>query len=133
MKRILSLIMALILLMSLCSCNRYTSSYKAVGLVRSHTSHSCETSFYSLEGQLVFKIEKSESGTEGDISYSVQVDEGEIYLYYDIYDVKEELTHVKAGEFVTSRGGYVEGGHTVYIIIEAPQKSRGKISVELDS
>lgn len=124
--------MVLILLISLCSCNKYTSSYKALGLVKNQTSHSCEARFYSLKGQLVFKIEKSESGKEGDISYSVQVDEGEIYLHYDIFDVKQELAHVQAGESVTNRGGYVEGGHTVYIIIEATQKTKGKVSVELD-
>jgi hypothetical protein len=125
--------MALILLVSLCSCSEYVSSYQALGLVRSQTSHSCEASFRSLKGKLVFKIKKPGSGTEGDIGYSVQVDEGELYLYYDMNGVKEELAHVKAGESVTSRGGYVEGGHTVYIIIEAAQKSKGKISVELDS
>ena len=133
MKKFLSLTMILILLVSLCSCDKYINSYSAVGLVRSQTSHSCKASFHSLDGQLVFKIEKSDDGKEGDISYSVQLDEGEIHLYYDIYDSKQELAHVKAGESVTTKGGYVEGGRTVYIIIEATKKAKGKISVELDA
>ena len=132
MKRLLSLIMTFALLISLFSCGKYTSSYRAIGLVRSNTSHSCEASFYSLEGELVFKIKKTDSNQEGDIAYSVEVEEGEIRLYYDIFGVKEELAHVKAGEAVSQRGGYVEAGHTVYIIIEATQKSRGNISVELN-
>ncbi len=133
MKKIISCIMMLSLLITLCSCSKYTSSYKAIGLVRSNTSHSCEASFHSLEGQLVFKIKKSDSGTaEGDISYSIQVDEGEIRLYYDIYGTKEELVQVKTGASVDGNGGYVESGKPVYIIIEASEKTKGKISVELD-
>ena len=131
MKKFISWVMMLSFLITLCSCNKYTSSYKAIGLVRKQTSHSCDASFHSLEGQLVFKIKKSASG-EGDISYSVQVDEGEIRLYYDIYGAKEELAQVKAGESVDDYGGYVESGKSVYIIIEASEKTKGKISVELD-
>lgn len=133
MKRILSAVILISLLISLCSCDKYTNSFHAIGLVRSNTSHSCETSFLSLKGQLAFKIRKTEAGAEGDISYSIAVDEGEIHLYYDIYGVKEQLAEVKAGESIDSRGGYVEGGKTVYIIIEATEKSRGKVSVELDN
>ncbi len=118
-------------LLSLCSCDKYVSSYSAIGLVRSNTSHSCEASFLSLEGELVFKIKSSGSG-EGDIQFSVRAEEGEIHLYYDIYGTKTELAHVKAGENLSDRGGYVEGGKTVYIIIEAAKGSRGKVSVELD-
>jgi len=132
MRKILSVFLMLLLLITFCSCGRYVSSYKAIGLVKNQTLHSCEASFLSLKGQLVFKIRKSDKGKEGDIGYSVQVDEGEIKLYYDIYDTKQELDHVKAGESVDKRGGYVEGGKWVYIIIEATEKTRGRISVELD-
>ena len=132
MKRMLIFVLALTLLVSFCSCDIYTSSYRAIGLVRSQTAHSCQTSFFSLDGRLVFRVKKSGKGTEGDIGYSVQVDEGELYLYYAVHGTKTELANVKAGESVTSRGGYVEGGHAVYIIIETAQKSKGKVSVELD-
>ena len=133
MKKILSVVLMLAMLLLLCSCDRYVSSYKAVGLVRINDSHSCEVSFYSLEGQLVYKLKKSQSGAEGDISYSLEVEEGEVTVYYDIYDVKEELAHASAGETTQGRGGYVEGGHTVYIIIEAKAGARGKVTVELDN
>ncbi|MBE6700002.1 MAG: hypothetical protein E7584_07195 [Ruminococcaceae bacterium] len=132
MKKFLLWMLILSLTLSLCSCSKYFNSFIALGLVRNQTSHSCNASFFSLNGQLVFKLKKSGTGTEGDISYSIQVDEGELYLYYDIYGTKEELAHVTAGETLTSSGGYVEGEHTVYIIIEAPQKTKGKISVELN-
>lgn len=132
MKRLLSVILLLSLLFSLCSCDGYVSSYRAVGLVRSNTSHSCEASFLSLNGELVFKIRKSDKGSEGDVSFSVSVEEGEVHLYYDAFGVKEELAHVKSGESVESTGGYVEGGMRVYIIIEASGDAHGKVSVELD-
>ena len=137
MKRIISATLAAVLLLSLMltlgSCGRYISSYKALGLVRSNTSHSCKASFKSLEGELVFKIKKTEVGTEGSIKYSVTVEEGEINLYYDIFGVKEKLATVKAGESVEDVGGYVEGGYQVYIIIEAAEKTRGSVFVELDN
>ena len=132
MKRFISFMMILSLLFLLCSCGKYTSSYKAIGLVKNQTSHSCEASFHALEGQLVFKIKQSNAGTDGDISYCVQVDKGEIYLYYDSCGVKEELVHVKAGESIENSGGYVTNGESVYIIIEATEKAKGKISIELD-
>ena len=132
MKKFLSLLLALCTLIGVCGCGKYTSSYMALGLFKTQTSHSCKASFQSLKGQLVFKLKKTESGTEGDISYSIQVEEGEIRLYYDMYGTKEELISVKAGESVEGRGGYVEGGKTIYILIEATEKAKGKIEVELD-
>ena len=132
MKRFISFMMMLSVLFLLCACGKYTSSYKAIGLVRNQTSHSCEARFHSLEGQLVFKIKQSNAGTDGDISYFIQVDEGEIYLYYDTCGVKEELVRAKAGESIENSGGYVTNGEPVYIIIEATEKAKGKISVELD-
>ena len=133
MKKTLAWILLFSLLLTLCACGQYVSSYSAIGLVRSQTSHSCETSFLSLEGQLVFNIKKSASDeAEGDISYSITVEDGEVRLYYDIYGVKEELAHVKAGESVEACGGYVEGGKPVYIIIEGSGNAHGKVSVELD-
>ena len=128
MKKLLACVLLVSLLLMLCSC----TGYRAIGLVRIETSHGFETSFLSLDGQLQFKVKKTDRGTEGEISYSVQVDEGELRLYYETNGVKQELVTVKAGESVTDKGGYVEGGRTVYVIIEA-DNARGKVSVELDN
>ena len=133
MKRVITLLTLFALLFTLSSCGRYVSSYMAVGLVRSQTSHSCKASFLSLEGRLVYKLKKTDDGNEGNISYTVEVDEGEVTIYYDIYGIEEELVRVKSGESASDKGGYIEGGKTVYIIIEADEKSRGKVSVELNS
>ena len=133
MKKLVSIALTIILLISLCSCDKYTSSFRAVGLVKTNTSHSFETSFYSLDGQLVFKVKKSGKGEEGSIHISAEVEEGEIYVYYDIYGVKEELAHLSAGESVDENRGYVESGKRVYIIIETVGSARGKVSCELDN
>ena len=131
MKRFSAFILLLSLLASLCACGKYVSSYSAIGLVRSNTSHSCRASFHKLDGELTFKIKKTDTDGEGDISYTVSADKGEIRLYYDIYGTKEKLAQVKAGESVTSRGGYIESGKEVYIIIEATDAG-GKVTVELN-
>ena len=131
MKKIIAIIVVLSLLLTFSSCDEYVSSYKALMLVRSNTSHSCNVSFSSLDGSLVFKLKKSDIG-EGNISFSINVEEGELYLYYDAYGIKEELAHVEDGESLTDVGGYVEGGDKIYIIIEAKKCKKGKISVELD-
>ena len=113
------------------SC-KYTSSYKAIALVRTQTSHSCRVSFSSLDGTLVFKLKKADSKSDGDISYSLKITSGEIKLYYDIYGTKEQLAHIKGDESIDDFGGYIEGGKVVYIIIEAIKGTEGEVFVELD-
>jgi len=133
MKKIVTFILALTILFSLCSCDKHVSSYKALGLVRNNTRDSCYASFLSLEGKLVFKLNKSDStGAEGDISYSVKVDAGEVSVYYDVYGNVEQLALVSAGESAEDRGGYVEAGQTVYIIIEAKDGAKGSVTVKLN-
>jgi hypothetical protein len=131
MKKLLSLVMTLSLLICLSSCGKYTNSYKAIGLVRSQGANSCKANFYSLEGRLVFKIKSPSSASEYEISYSANTEKGGLRIYYDIYGTKEELAHVKAGESVDAKGGYVEGGKTVYIIIEAAEGARGKFTASI--
>ena len=131
MKKILFLTIVLLLSILLSSC-KYISSYKAIALVRTQTSHSCKVSFSSLDGTLVFKLKKTDSKADGNIRYSLKVTNGEIKLYYDIYGTKEQLAYVKAGESIDDFGGYIEGGKVVYIIIEAIKGTEGEVFVELD-
>ena len=131
MKKLLLLIISLSMLLSLCSCGKYVSSYSAVGLTKTQTQHSCKLSFLSLDGQVVFQLKKTDSA-EGEISYSVSVSEGEVSVYYDISDEKAELVKVKSGETKNGKGGYVESGKNVYIIIEA-KDAKGEVSIDLNS
>ena len=129
--KVASLMMSFFMLITLSSCDGYVNYYKAIGLVKMQTSHSIELSFYSLEGGMSFKLKKTDSNAESDIKYSIQLDKGEIKLYYDdSYGTKEELAYVTAGESISDSGGYIEGGRMVRIIIEAKEDARGKIKVE---
>lgn len=133
MKRCVAICLLFCCLFMFCSCENYVSSYKAVGLVKSKTSHSVRVQFHSLEGSLVFTLQKSGKGTEGNIQYAIECEEGELHLYYvTTSGVKEELATANAGESLESVGGYVEGGKRVKVIIEAQEKTKGKVSVELD-
>lgn len=131
-KRISSLFLSFALLFSLGSC-KYVSSYKAIGLVRIQTNHSMEASFYSLEGQLVYKLKKTDNKNDGQISYYIEVEQGDIIIYYDIYSVKEKLVEVNSNQSVNDKGGYIESGKSVYIIIEAKNSARGKVKIELNN
>ena len=132
MKKIISVITSILLLLSLCSCGEYVSSYSAIGLVKSQTSHSCHAEFISLKGQLVFKLKKSDRGESGHILYTVKVEEGEINLYYDTDGEKVLLENATSGEFITEGNGNIVGGQPVYIIIETVGRAKGSVYVELD-
>jgi hypothetical protein len=131
MKRIISVFLMLGLIFSLCSCGRYVSSYSAIGLVKSQKLHSCEASFYSLKGRLVFNIKAPSYDMPCRLEYIAEADKGELAVYYDRDGTKELLTKVRAGERTNDSSISIVGVKTVYIIVEAAEKAGGKISVKL--
>ena len=112
-KRALALVLAVLLLLSLAGCG-YASHYSAVGFVHSNEARSAYMSFWSFEGRMVFKLKSS---GEGDLTYSVKLEEGNAKVYYDSRGTKAELCSVSGGDAAASHGGYVEAG-TVYVIVE---------------
>ena len=131
MKRILLLVLCIALLFSFTSCN-YVSSYKALMFVRSEMGDHATISFSRLEGTYVMKLRMKGEGQEGDIHCKASLTEGEINVYYDVFGVKELLFNLKAGESIDERRGYIESGHTVYIIVETVTPAKeGKISIDL--
>ena len=84
-----------------------------------------------LNGTYVFKLKKSE-GADGDLSYKASLEKGEMTVYYDSLGTKEPLFTVKSGESVDSRGGYVNQGTRVYVIIEA-RDAEGSLEVRLNN
>lgn len=126
-----AILAAIIMLFSLASCgDKYISSYSALMLVRNQAGESCEARFGRLDGQLVFKL-NMKSRSESDIRYTASLEEGSLSVYYDIFDSKESLFEISAGQEISSSGGYVEGGRTVYIIIEAEDGARGSVSISI--
>lgn len=129
MKKIFNFIILIILIISLTSCSpKYISSYRALLLQSESKDNYCKATFNLLNGTLVFKV-KNTKVSEGNISYYGNLEKGEVNVYYDIYGVKEYLFTVNGKEEVESKGGYIEKGNYVYIIIEATD-ARGKIEIE---
>ena len=114
MKRLLSLISSMIVLLLLAGCAKYSSSYNAVGFAHSNSSASAVMSFHSFDGTIVFKLK---SHGEGDLKYAAKLESGNVTVYYDYNGTKSELFSIGSGEKMDSHGGYVESG-TVYVIVE---------------
>lgn len=130
MKRIICILLILVMLFSFTACSPYISSYSALGLVRSSFGGECSASFLKLDGRLVFEL-RAPDGGEGDIKYTASLEAGDLSVYYDIYGTLEPLFSVSEGEEVDARGGYIEGGKSVSIVIDA-KGARGNIAVSLE-
>ena len=129
MKKALSFIVAALMILSLAGCSKYSSKYKAVGFVHSNESMSAFMSFYSFDGQMVFKLK---SAGEGDLKYSAKLESGNATVYYDYLGTKSELFSISSGDETDSHGGYIETG-TVYIIVETNGECRnGQFQFSLD-
>ncbi len=135
MKKIISLILMLSSLITFTACSPYVSKYSATMLERSNTGEGCRASWSTLQGTLVLNTEKPGSG-EGAIRYTASIEEGEMTVYYNIPifgDTKTELFKISGGESVDSRGGYIEGGNKLYIIIETAGKTKdGNLKISFD-
>ena len=129
MKRLCLLSLALVMLLSLTGCGKHSSSYMAVGLVRTNGSHSAQMSFYSLDGKMVFKMKSS---GEGDVRFLGKLESGNATVYYEYRGTKSELFTIGPGEEVDSHGGYIESG-TVYVIVETDGKCvNGSFSFDVE-
>lgn len=129
MKKVFTVIVAAVLLLSFAGCGRYSSSYKAVAFVHSNESISAFMNFYSFDGRMVFKLK---SAGEGDLKYSAKLETGSATVYYDYYGTKTELFSIDSGDEIDSHGGYIESG-TVYVIVETNGECRnGEFRFSLD-
>ena len=132
MKKILLFVLCVAILLSVTACSGYVSSYKALMFVRQERGDHASISFSGFEGTHVMKLKMRGEGQEGDIHCKASLTEGEINVYYDWLGTKELLFNLKAGESIDERLGYIESGHTVYIIVETVTPAKeGKISIDL--
>lgn len=134
MKKLLTILLTFVICLSAAGCDsdafKYVNSYKAVGMIRSNTNDSAKLSFMSLDGRIVFKL-KYDEASEGHIFYEASIEEGEINVYYDIFDTKEHLFRAQAGYPIEGEGGYIEGGKSVYVIVEADNAKEGSVEIRL--
>ena len=131
MKKALLIVLCIALLLSVTACSGYVSGYKAFMFVREERGDHASISFSGFEGTYVMKLKMKGEGQEGSIHCKASLTEGEINVYYDWLGTKELLFNLKAGESIDERLGYIESGHTVYIIVETVTSAKdGKISID---
>ena len=131
MKKLFLFVLCIALLFSATACD-YVSSYKALMFVRTENGDHGSISFSGFEGRYVMKLKMNGKGLEGDIYCKASLSEGEVNVYYDWLGTKELLFNLKAGESIDERLGYIESGHTVYIIVETVTPAKeGKIFIDL--
>ncbi len=129
MKKVLSLVLALVMVFAFASCSDsgYTSKYRATGMVRSSKNDSCSMKFNSLNGVVVLKTRKTVESDIDTIHWTASLEEGEISVYYATDDMEEKalLFTVTAGGYEDERGGEFECGEIIQIIIETADTARG--------
>ncbi len=121
--KIIPLILICMLLLS--SCSRYVSSYSATMMSRSSRPDCCSLQFGTLDGTVVLNTKMTEKKGESYIHYTASLEEGALTVYYDIYGSKLQLFKINGGGSIDERGGYVESGRNIHIIIETDGKARG--------
>lgn len=129
-KTVFSLLLALMLLVCLTGCVRYSSHYSALMLVNSNTSQSSYMSFSSFNGTKTFKMNcKSDFG--GLLEYSAKLESGSATVYFDHDGNKTELFTIRGGEEIASTAVPVSQG-PVYVIVETNEKCKeGKFDFNL--
>lgn len=91
----------------------YSSSYSAVALVHSSTSHEGYMSFYKFNGTMVFKLDAD----DGTVKCSGKLDKGKASVYYDYEGKKKKLCELDSGDTLSDKLD-VPKDSSVYIIVE---------------
>jgi hypothetical protein len=129
-KTVFSLLLALMLLVCLAGCTRYSSHYSALMFVHSNTSHSSYMSFSSFNGTKTFKM-NCNSASGGLLEYSAKLETGSATVYFDHDGKKTELFTIMGGEEIASTAVPVSQG-PVYVIVETNEKCKeGKFDFNL--
>ncbi|MBQ6053528.1 MAG: hypothetical protein IJL30_09645 [Clostridia bacterium] len=113
-KTALVFLLLISVILSLSSCGKYVSHYKAVGFVHSNEPSSAFMNFYSFDGSMVFVMNKKESER---LDYSAKLETGSLKVYYDKDGEKTELFSLSDGGSAESSFEGINDG-TVYIIVE---------------
>ncbi len=121
MKRFAFLSFSLLLvILSLVSCNRYSSHYYTIAHGTSFDSDSASVFFGEFEGTEVFKM-KIESGKTARIQYSGKLETGNLTVYYDCNGEKTVMFSICSGDEVNACTEELPVGK-VYVIIETSEK-----------
>ncbi|MBR6934331.1 MAG: hypothetical protein IKH41_02450 [Clostridia bacterium] len=101
--------------MFMAGCSPYSSHYSAIGFVHSNDSHSARMSFYRFKGSISFQMKCT---TDSKLIYSASLESGDITVYYDEGNGKEELLTVGSGDAMDGVVPLKSSGK-VYVIVES--------------
>lgn len=130
MKKIATMMIAAVMcVMCLAGCDKYTSKYEAVAFVHSNDPDAASMSFSEFEGTMVFTLEGWKGGSK--LKYSARLEKGSAKISYDCGGTKKALCTIKSGENTKASLDGIEG-ETIYIIIESDQRcENGRMSFEI--
>ena len=127
MKKIGFVLVLVLTLALLCSCDGYVKSYSATILITSCQGDEASMEFDTFKGIYDFKL-KREGAAEHALDIEASLAEGEINIYIGVDGEKELLRTVKGGdsydETITLDDKY-DNEKTVYIILESAGKCTG--------
>ena len=106
----------------LCSCENYSSHYKALMMVSTQHKDHGSIRFMEFEGQYVFNFKKTSAG-EGAIYYSASLETGSVDVTYVALGTESLLFTIKSGQTFNTYGGYVEKGQKVKVIVRSNAKA----------
>ena len=130
MKKILSAIPTVLMLMCSVGCVDLGSFVDVVGGVETNLTHKASFSFASFKGSKTFNM-KCSNASENTLMYSGKIASGDITVSYKNGDEKVTLFSIKGGEEVEStlEGLYVGD---VYVILETNEKcTSGSFNFEI--
>ena len=120
MKKVCFVLMLILTLVTLCSCEGYVKSYSATLLITSCQGDEASMEFDTFKGTYNFKL-KRDGAAEHTLDFEASLVEGEMNVYIGVDGEKESLLTVKGGESYDETiklDDKYDNEKTVYIILE---------------
>lgn len=115
MKKAISALLVLVMLLAMAGCTKYPSKYDAKNCVHTNTSTEASLQFDELEGVMVFKLKLEKDRQR--INYSAKLESGSATVSYDCDGTKATLYSIGDDGNLKSTLTSCPAG-TVYIIVE---------------
>ena len=124
MKKACLVLVLILTLVMICSCNGYAKNYSATILITSSQGDEASMEFSTFNGTYNFKL-KGKNDSDHTLDFEASLVEGEMKIYVGVDGEKELLRTVKGGESydetITLDDKY-DNERTVYVILESTDK-----------
>ena len=124
MKKIVFVLVLILTLALLCSCEGFVKSYSATILITSNHGNEASMKFDTFKGTHNFKL-KEKNASDHTLGYEASLAEGEMKVYVGVDGEKELLFTIKGGESyngtITLDDKY-DNKKTIYVILESTGK-----------